>query len=50
MALKEKSPLGADYSTEALTATKMKMEAFLGDAQKATETQEWIKKDVGTDK
>jgi hypothetical protein len=50
MALKEKSPLGAEYSTEALTATKLKMEAFLGDAQRATETEEWIKKAVGTEK
>ena len=50
MALKEKSPLGAEYSTEALTATKLKMEAFLGNPSMTTETEEWIKKAVGTDK
>ena len=42
--------MGTEYSTEALTATKLKMEAFLGDAQRAAETAEWIKKAVGTEK
>lgn len=50
MALKEKSPLGAEYSTEALTETKMKMEAFLGNPEMAKETADWISKSTGTDK
>jgi len=50
MALKEKSPLGAEYSTEALTTTKLKMEAWLGNPEMSAETAKWVESAVGTDK